>query len=60
MTTEREFATSREGRLRRAIAVMRRRLSEERELLLAPRLEPAPIRLSARNRRLEAVRRQLR
>jgi hypothetical protein len=40
---------------------MRRRLREQRELLMAPRLELAPARHPTRfNWRLEAVRRQLR
>ncbi|HET7141777.1 MAG TPA: hypothetical protein VFJ03_04780 [Candidatus Limnocylindria bacterium] len=61
MTVQPAFARSREGRLRRAIAVMRRRLSEQRELLLTPRLELASVRHAARSHwRLEAMRRQLR
>jgi hypothetical protein len=61
MKADQEFATSREGRLQRAVAVMRRRLREERELLLAPRLELVPLRHAVRGHgRLEATRRQLR
>jgi hypothetical protein len=61
MTTEREFARSREGRLRHVISVMRQRLHDQRELLLAPRLELVPVRHATRSHaRLEAMRRQLR
>ena len=43
------------------IAVMRQRLHDQRELLLAPRLELVPVRHATRSHaRLEAMRRQLR
>jgi len=60
MTIRRRIPKARARRLRSAIAAVRRRISDERELLFSPLMELAAARQLARSHRhLEVLRRQL-
>jgi hypothetical protein len=61
MTIRHRLPKARVQRLRRAIAAVRRRITEERELLLSPRTELAAARQLLRSHRhLQVLRSQLR